>query len=84
MDENSTAKIVVDAAYSVHSELGPGLLESVYETALCHELRTRQIEFARQRQIQILYKDLLIPDAFLADIIVVDKGIIELKSVECI
>lgn len=84
MDENSIARLIVDAAYTVHKELGPGLLESVYEIALCHELKLRRIEFARQKQIQIIYKDLLLVDAFRADIIVENKVIIELKSVECV
>ena len=45
MDENKIARLVVDSAYSVHTELGPGLLESVYESALCHELNARDINF---------------------------------------
>jgi GxxExxY protein len=84
MDENSIAKEVVDSAYSVHRELGPGLLESVYELALCHELESRKLEYSRQHKIQIVYKDMLIMDAFRADILVGKKLIIELKSIEAV
>ena len=82
MDENTIARQVVDAAYSVHTELGPGLLESVYESALCHELHARNINYARQHWIQVTYKNAKLMDAFRADILVENKVIIELKSIE--
>ncbi len=87
MDENTIARVTVDAvdaAYTVHKELGPGLLESVYEAALCHELSNRGIEHNRQVKIQAAYKRLVLADAFRADILVEKKVILELKSVEAI
>jgi GxxExxY protein len=84
MDENLIAREVVDAAYTVHKELGPGLLESVYEAALCHELLERKLRISSQHSIPVTYKDLQIMDAFRADILVEDKVIIELKSMEAV
>ena len=84
MDENALAREIVDAAYTVHKELGPGLLESVYEAALCHELLERNILFSRQHWIPVTYKNLPVMDAFRADILVGGKVIIELKSMETI
>ena len=82
MDENKIARLVVDSAYSVHTELGPGLLESVYESALCHELNARDIKCSRQHQMRVVYKNVTINDTFRADILVEGKVIIELKSIE--
>jgi len=82
MDENSIASKIVDAALAVHRELGPGLLESVYEAALGHELKERGLAFSRQHRIDVKYKGMTIMDAFRADILVEDKVVIELKSVE--
>ena len=84
MNESSIAREIVDAAYTVHKELGPGLLELVYEAALCHEPRERKLVFLRQHAIPVTYKELRIMDAFRADILVGDKVIIELKSVEAV
>ena len=84
MDENAIAREVVDAAYTVHKELGPGLLESVYEAALCHELLERKFRFSRQHSIPVMYKQLQLMDAFRADILVEEKIIIELKSTELV
>jgi len=82
MTENEVAKVVVDACYKIFMELGPGLLESVYERALVYELRDRGLRVLNQMPIDIIYGDLSIPVAFVADIIVEDKVIVELKSVE--
>ncbi len=82
MTENKIAKIVVDAAFKVHNKLGPGLLESVYEIVLSHELRRRGLKISRQHAIPIIYEGIEFEEAFRADIIVEDKVIIELKSVE--
>ena len=73
---------LVDAAYSVHSELGPGLLESIYENCLCHELSLRGIEFEQQVVLPIAYKDLVIDGGLRLDLIVDRQIIVELKSVE--
>jgi GxxExxY protein len=82
MTENEIGKIVVDAAYRVHSRLGPGLLESVYEVTLAYELRKRGLSVRRQQAIPIVYDDLEFDEGFRADLIVNDLVIIELKSVE--
>ena len=73
---------LVDAAYSVHSELGPGLLESIYERCLCHELSLRGIEFEQQVVLPIAYKDLMIEGGLRLDLIVDRQIIVELKAVE--
>jgi GxxExxY protein len=84
MTENEIAKEVVDAAYQVHSRLGPGLLESVYEVVLAHELKKRGLQVARQVAVPVLYDSLTFEEGFRADIIVEDKVILELKSVETV
>jgi GxxExxY protein len=73
---------LVDAAYSVHSELGPGLLESVYERCLCHELSLRGIQFEQQVVLPIAYKDLVIDGGLRLDLIVERHIVVELKAVE--
>ena len=82
MNENATAREIVDAAYKVHTRLGPGLLESVYEAVLAHELEQRGLAVLRQKPIAIVYDDLVLEDAFRADLVVNDCVIVELKSVE--
>jgi GxxExxY protein len=82
MLENNIARLIVDAAYNVHTSLGPGLLESVYEVALNHELEKRGLQTSRQKPIPIQYDGLVFDEGFRADIIVEDSVIVELKSVE--
>jgi GxxExxY protein len=82
MRENEIGTIVVDAAIQVHRALGPGLLESVYEIVLAHELEERGLQIMRQVPIPIVYKDHLFSEAFRADIMVNEKVVLELKSVE--
>ena len=82
MDENNLTREIVDAAYSVHKRPGPGLLEPVYEAALCHELKERGLGFSRQCSIPVTYMGIEIMDAFRADILVENKVIIELKAAE--
>jgi len=84
MKENEIAKIIVDASFKVHTKLGPGLFESVYETVLAYELEKRGLSITQQRPIPILYEDLVFDEGFRADIIVEDTVIVELKSVETI
>jgi GxxExxY protein len=80
--ENSIAKSVVDAAYQMHVELGPGLLESVYEQVLAYELRERGHCVETQVPIAISYKGVQFENAFRADLIVDDALLLELKSLE--
>ena len=82
MTENEIGKVVVDTAIAVHRELGPGLLESVYEIVLAYELGQRGLHVNRQVPIQIRYKDMTFDEAFRADLVVAEKVIVELKSVE--
>ena len=82
MTENEIAKIVVDAAIKVHRALGPGLLESVYEIILAHELAKRGLKVERQVPIPIEYNGLKFQEGFRADVVVEEKIIVELKSVE--
>ncbi len=80
--ENETAKQIVDAALCVHKALGPGLLESVYETALSHELVKRGLKVQRQVPVTFVYDGKRYDEGFRIDILVSDCVIVELKSVE--
>ncbi len=82
MTENEIAKEIVDAAYKIHKILGPGLLESVYETVLAYELEKRGLQVKRQVPIKIRFEDIVFDEGFRADLLVEDKVITELKSVE--
>jgi len=82
MTENEISKVIVDSALTVHRELGPGLLESVYEIAMAHELKRRGLDVQRQIPVTIKYRGIVFDEAFRADIVVDKKVIVELKSVE--
>ena len=84
MSENEIARHVLDVAFSIHSKLGPGLLESVYEIILAHELRKLGLAVARQKAIPIHYEGLVLEEGFRADLIVASSVIVELKSVEAL
>jgi len=79
---NALSGAVIDAAMTVHRELGPGLLESVYERCLAIELQQRRIEFVRQREVPTVYKDIPIEAPLRLDFIIVDTIILEIKAVE--
>ena len=82
MTENAIAKDIVDAAFRIHTTLGPGLLESVYDTVLAYELDRRGLRTVRQQPIPVVYENVRIDTGFRADLIVEDKVIVEVKSVE--
>ena len=82
MDENEIGKIAVDSAVQIHRELGPGLLETVYEIVLARELERRGLKIKRQVSVPIVYRDIRFDEGFRADIIVEDKVILELKSLD--
>ena len=82
MTENEIGQIIVDLALAVHRALGPGLLELVYEVILEHELEKRGLKVRRQVPVPIEYEGIKFQEGFRADIVVEDKVIIELKSVE--
>lgn len=73
---------VIGICIKVHSVLGPGLLESVYEEAVCYELTKNGIPFKRQHGVPVMYEDALMDIGFRADVIVDDKVVLELKSVD--
>ena len=80
--EEEIAKQVLDAAFKVHTALGPGLLESVYEAALALELRRQGLSVVQQQPIQVSYEGIPLEIGFRADLIVNEAVLIELKSVE--
>ena len=81
-EEDVLAKRVLDEAFRLHTELGPGLLESVYEQVLAARLRKAGLRVETQKVIPIVVDDLTIPEAFRADLFIEGKLIVELKSVE--
>lgn len=84
MDENTVGTKVIEAAIAVHRQLGPGLLETVYEAVLAREIEDRGLKVARQIGIPIVYKDIRFEEGFRADLIVEELVIVELKSVESV
>jgi len=84
MTENEIAKQILDAAFRVHTKLGPGLFESVYEVIMAYELKKRGLSAERQKAMPIMYDDIRFDEAFRSDIVVNGKVIAELKSVEAL
>jgi GxxExxY protein len=80
--ENQLSKIILDAAFKVHTKSGPGMLETFYEVVLAHELRKLGLQVERQVPIRIYYDELVFDEGFRADLLVDGKVIVELKSVE--
>ena len=81
MTENQISYQIRGAIYDVYKELGPGLLESVYEEALCYELEKRGLNVERQKQVPVLYKGVVLRADLRIDLLIEDKVIVELKSV---
>ena len=81
-DINSISGAIVDAAFHVHSALGPGLLESVYEVILAHEPEKRGLKVERQKPVPIEFEGIRFEEGFRADLIVENRVVVELKSVE--
>jgi GxxExxY protein len=84
MTENEIARKVLDAAFVVHTKLGPGVFETVYEVVLAHELRKKTLLVERQLPLPIVYDGIRFDEAFRLDLLVESKVIVELKSVECL
>ena len=82
MTENNIADNIMDAAFILHRELGPGLLESVYETVLARQLIDIGLDVERQKAIPVTFRGMTFDEGFRADLVVNRKVIIELKSVE--
>ena len=84
MTENEISRIIVDAAFKIHTTLGPGLLESVYEAVLDYELRQRGCAIIRQQAVPVTYENVKLDAGFRADLIVNRKVIVEIKSIEAL
>ena len=84
MTENEIAKQIVDVAFRIHTNLGPGLFESVYETIMAQELASRGLHLPRQQALPVVWENIHLEAGFRADLIVENKVIVEIKSVEAI
>ena len=84
LHENPISKEIVDAAFKIHTKLGPGLLESVYETILAYELRKRGLRVERQLPVPIVWDDIQFEEGYRLDLMVEDKVLVEVKSVEAV
>ena len=82
MNENEIGKLVVDATFKIHSVLGAGLLESIYESCLAHELQKQGLQVKRQVSLAILYDDLKLDNAFRLDLLLDDKVVVEIKATD--
>lgn len=82
MHPNDLTHKILDAAYKVHSALGPGLLESAYQTCLIHELNKKGLETTAEQPVPIVYDDIKLDCGYRLDILVENTVIIELKTVE--
>ena len=84
MTENEISKIVVNTSFQIHKEIGPGLFESVYEAILFYELTQQGLKVSKQQAIPVIWKEIKMDQGFRADLIVENKVLIEIKSVESI
>ena len=84
MTENEVARQIVDVSYKMHTTFGPGLLESVYEAVMAYELQKRGFRVLRQQAIPVVYESIRMDIGFRADLIIEDKVVVEIKSVEAI
>ncbi|WP_420316836.1 GxxExxY protein [Ekhidna sp.] len=82
MSENELSRIIVDASYQIHTKLGAGLFESVYEEVLNYELISRGLSIERQKGIPVFWNEIKMDQGFRADLIIENKVLIEIKSVE--
>ena len=80
--EEQLTEAIIGAAIDVHRELGPGLLESAYEECFCHELYLRNLSFQRQLALPVLYKGIKLDCGYRLDVIVQERVLVELKSIE--
>lgn len=82
MEDNQITEIIIGAAIEVHRQLGPGLLESTYESCLVYELRQRGLDVIRQMSLPVRYKGLEIEDSYRIDLLVANRIIVEIKAVD--
>lgn len=81
---DAIGKLIVDSAYTVHKNLGPGLLEKVYEICFCHELTKRSLKYKRQVDIPVVYDNLVFDEGLRLDVLVENEIICELKAIEIV
>lgn len=82
MEVNEITKIVIGCAIEVHKQLGPGLLESAYQECLCYELKKKGLQIHREKGMPIIYKEIKLDHGYRMDILVENKVVIEIKTVE--
>jgi len=82
MDDDTLGTLVLDSAFRIHRKLGPGLLESAYETILAHELRRSGLNVQQQVAIPVVYEQLVLENGYRVDLMVEDRLIVEVKSTE--
>ena len=82
ISENDISKLVVDLCFKIHSQYGPGLFESVYEEIFCYEWEKTGIPFSRQHPVPLIHEAIKMDIGFRADVIIDNKVVIELKSIE--
>ena len=84
MQLNKLTQIILNCSYRVHTNLGPGLLESAYEECLFYELKLLGINVQKQKPLPLIYKDVRLDAGYRLDLLVENKVVVEIKSVECI
>ena len=84
MTENDMSRLVVDLCFKIHKQYGPGLFESVYEEIFCYEWLKNGIPYKRQQGVPLVHEEIRLEVGFRADVIIDDKVIVELKSVEAL
>lgn len=84
MSENEISSKIIGAAIEVHKQLGPGLLESTYETCLAYELKQMGLDVKQQQALPVLYKEVKLDAGYRIDLLIENKVIIEIKSVEAL
>ena len=84
MNENELAKIVVDLGYKIYKKLGAGLFENVYEECLFHDIKKAGLQVERQKYLPIIYDDLRIENAYKIDLLIENKLILEIKTVDAL
>ena len=82
MSENEISKVVVNCCFNIHKQYGPGLFESVYEEIICYELKKAGLNFQRQQGVRVIHNGVNMGIGFIPDIVIENKVIVELKSVE--
>lgn len=82
MTEDDTSRIIIGCAIEVHKNLGPGLLESAYQECLCYELKKKGLKIQKEKALPVVYKEIKLDQGYRIDILVENKVVIELKTVE--